>query len=58
MQLCNLHWSIALATYIYDEVEMHSKSATESHLTVYDTPFADNSNDVMLEENPAYQTTK
>ena len=42
----------------YDAVEMHSNSATEPEPTLYDTPFKDNSNEVILEENPAYQITK
>ena len=43
--------------HIYDAVEMYSKSGSEPHPIVYDAPSVDNSKDVKMEENPAYQAT-
>ena len=43
--------------HIYDALEMYSKSGPEPQPVVYDNPSVDNSKDVEMEENPAYQTT-
>ena len=43
------------AGHIYDTAEMYSKRGPEPQTVVYNTPFVDNSKDVKMEKNPAYQ---